>query len=536
MSARDTVAGKWVRGGSRVPGLWRSRVQGVGVGYACGLLGQVASHALFVRPAEITSIWIPGGLIMAFLICRPHRLWPYLLSGFIVGGVCAFALRSGMVGIPLLGYLWLAACMAAGAATFKLVPGEKVIFPTISHLVRFFLCVVVGVSCACSTGFIGVVALIRNDVSLPRLWILSTTAFAVGFMLVTPLGVDLLRSRFPPWRDIRKHVMGFALFSVGLWSLSILAWLAVPSNLSSVPLALFAPSPLLLLAAFHFGRFGPSVGLIVAFLPAIVVAIELDKMDTFEIGLVNSYVMQLWTLAASFLVHALAIQSRQRNEILHRLLVTSEENKSLAARLLQSQEELSIRISRELHDGVNQKLTFFSIALSALKLRSPPELRPPIDELATGVRGLIDEVRDISHSLHPAVLEHAGVAGALDELVRVIEGKWEGEIALRFDVDPDADALEGEGALCLYRVAQEAIRNAIQHSGARGIKVVLLARGNRWRLRVSDNGRGFAPNDVYPHSGLGLLSMRERVRQADGRLSIRSRRGLGTSVTVEMRA
>ncbi|TWI03840.1 signal transduction histidine kinase [Luteimonas cucumeris] len=520
----------------RTPDLMRSRLGATGVGYACGLLGQVASHALFVRPAEITSIWLPGGLVMAFLICRPPGRWPYLLAGFVLGGVCAFALRSGMVVIPLLGYLWLSACMAAGAATVKLVPGQVTMFPTISHLVRFFLYVVVGVSCACASGFIGVVSLIRDDVAMPRLWVLSTTAYAVAFMLITPLAVDLIRSRFPPWRDIGRQVIGFALFSIGLWILSILAWHAVPSNLSSVPLALFAPIPLLMLAAFQFGRFGPSVGLIIAFLPAIVIATRLDKADTFEVGLVNSYIMQLWTLACGVLVHALAIQARQRNDILQRLSVTSEENKSLAARLMLSQEEQSIRLSRELHDGVNQKLTFFSIALSALKLRSPVELHPPIEELTTGVRGLIDEVREISHSLHPAALEHAGLAGALDDLVRMIDGKWEGEIALMVEIDPDANPLTGENALCFYRVAQEAIRNAVQHSGARGMKIMLVARSNRWRLRVSDNGRGFAPDGVNVRSGLGLLSMRERVKSADGRLYIRSRPEFGTSITVEMRA
>ncbi|MFT3668710.1 MAG: histidine kinase [Pseudoxanthomonas sp.] len=536
MAVRGTVAENKASSPSRMSELWQSRLRAVGIGFACGLVGQVASHALFVRPAEITSIWIPGGLIMAFLICRPVRLWLFLLAGFIVGGVCAFALRSGMVGIPLLGYLWLSACMAAGAATIKRTSGQAMMFPTIGHLMRFFLYIVVGVSAACSSGFIGVVALIRDDVPLPRLWMLSTTAFAVGFMLVTPLTADLLRSKFPPWRDIRRQVVGFALFSIGLWILSIVAWHAVPSNLSNVPLVLFAPIPLLMLAAFQFGRFGPSVGLIVAFFPAIVVAIKLDKAQTFEIGLVNSYVMQLWTLAAGVLVHALAIQARQRNDILQRLFATSEENRSLAARLMQSQEEQSMRIARELHDGVNQKLTLFSIALSALKRRSEADLHPPIDELSTGVRGLIDEVRDISHSLHPAVLEHAGITGALDDLVRGIEGKWGGEIALRFDVDPEMDPLEGERALCLYRVAQEAVRNAIEHSGASDMKVALVARRNRWRLRVSDNGRGFSPLDAEGRSGLGLLSMRERVSSADGRLYIRSRPGVGTSITVEMSA
>lgn len=515
---------------------WRTRIGAVGTGFASGLLGQIASHALLVPPAEITSIWIPGGLILAFLVCRPTRLWLLLLAGFVVGGVCAFVLRSGMVLIPALGYLWISVCIAAGARLVKLAPGQTSIFPTIGHLIRFFLYVVIGVSCACASGFVGVVALIRDDIPLPRLWMLGTTAFAVGFMLVTPLVVDLQRSSMPSWRELVKQLKGFSAFCIGLLGLSIAAWHSVPSNLSSIPLVLFAPIPMLMLAAFHFGRFGPSVGLIVAFLPAIVLAIRLDKVDTFELGVVHSYIMQLWTLAAGVMVHALAIQVRQRNDILHRLLLTREENRSLATRLMHSQEEQSIRIARELHDSVNQKLTFFSIALSALRQRSPADLRESIDEVSTGIRGLIDEVREISHSLHPAVLEHAGIVGALDELVRTIEGRWGGQIALRINTDAVVESLKGERALCIYRVAQESIRNSIRHSGASTIKIVLSATQERWRLQVSDNGRGFEPGAVDSATGLGLLSMKERVASVGGTLSIRSRPGKGTSIAVELSA
>ena len=536
MVARGTAESTVIPGWSLASKPWRAPVGAVGTGFASGLLGQIASHTLLVAPAEITSIWVPGGLILAFLVCSPIRRWPLLLGGFVAGGVCAFVLRSGMVLIPALGYLWISACIAAGAGLVKLAPGQTSIFPSISHLIRFFLYVVVGVSSACATGFVGVVALIRDDISLPRLWMLSTTAFAVGFMLVTPLVVDLLRSSIPPWRDLAKQIKGFSIFCIGLWVLSIVAWHSVPSNLSSIPLVLFAPIPLLMLAAFQFGRFGPSIGLIVAFLPAMVMAIRLDKVDTFELGVVNSYIMQLWALAVGVLVHALAIQARQRNDILQNLLVTREENKSLAARLMQSQEEQSIRISRELHDSVNQKLTFFSIALSALRQRSPADLQDPIDEVTTGIRGLIDEVRDISHSLHPAVLEHAGIVGALDELVRIIEGRWGGEISLRIDTDPSMESLKGERALCIYRVAQESIRNAIQHSGASTMKIALSATQERWRLQVTDNGRGFMPGAVDASQGLGLLSMKERVALVGGTLSIRSRPGKGTSIVVELSA
>lgn len=536
MFVRQTAEADVIPGWPFAPKPWRMRVGAVGTGFASGLLGQIASHLLLVAPAEITSIWVPGGLILAFLVCSPIGRWPLLLGGFVAGGVCAFVLRSGMVLAPLMGYLWISACIAAGAGLVKIAPGQTSIFPTIGHLVRFFLYIVVGVSCACSSGFVGVVALIRDDISLPRLWMLSTAAFAVGFMLVTPLVVDLQRTSVPPWRELMKQLKGFSILCIGLWILSIVAWHSVPSSLSSIPLVLFAPIPLLMLAAFQFGRFGPSVGLIVAFLPAMVLAIRLDKVDTFELGLVNSYIVQFWTLAAGVMVHALAIQARQRSDILQNLLATREENRSLASRLMQSQEEQSIRISRELHDSVNQKLTFFSIALSALRQRSPADLQDPIDEVTTGIRGLIDEVRDISHSLHPAILEHAGIVGALDELVRIIEGRWGGEISLRIDTDPTMENLKGERALCIYRVAQESIRNAIQHSGASTMKIVLSAKRERWRLQVSDNGRGFIPSSVSAATGLGLLSMKERAALVGGILSIRSRPGKGTSIAVELGA
>lgn len=506
----------------------------LGIGFACGLLGQLASHILFVRPAEITSIWIPGGLMLGFLACRPLRHWPVLLVGFILGGVSVFVLRSGMLFYPFIGYVWLTICVAAGAAMIKLPPGQRSMFPTVGHLARFFLYIVVGASMAMACGFVGIVSLMRDDVSLPRLWFLSTTAFAVGFMLVTPLVVELHRTRIPPWREIHKPFVGFLVFSLGLWLVSLFVWNVVPTNLSSIPLVLFAPVPLLMLAAFQFGKFGPTVGLIVAFSPAIIFAVRLDRHDTFEIGFVNSYIMQLWTLAAGVLVHALSIQARQRDEILQRLSAKSAENKNLAARVMQSQEEQSMRLSRELHDGVNQKLTFFSIALSSIRQRSPPELQAPIQEVATGIRDLIEEVRDISHSLHPAVLEHTGIAGAIDDLVRIIEGRWGGEIVLRIEVDADQEKLRGERALCIYRLAQEAIRNAIEHSGASAIKVMLTAHRGRWRLRVSDNGRGFVPGESVMRTGLGLLSMRERVQSVGGMLHIRSRPGKGTSISMEV--
>ncbi|MGY1459431.1 ATP-binding protein [Luteimonas sp. A534] len=508
-------------------------------GFLAGLAGQVLAHVLLVEPAEITAIWVPGGLLLAFLVLRPPRAWPAFVAGFIAGGTLAFSIRNGMVLVPFVGYLWISACIVSGAHMVRVPPGQQDMLPTIRDLGRFVVVIVIGVSSSCALGFVGLVGLIRDDVPLPRLWMLSSAAYAVGFMLITPLAVGIARSGLPPWRGIRSSALTFLLLTVILWVVSILVWHGVPANVSSLPLLLFAPVPLLMLAAFQFGRLGPSMGLAVAFIPAIIISVALDRVDMFETDLINSYIMQMWALASGVLVHALAIQARERNEMLERLLAQGKKNRSLAARIIQNQEEQSVRISRELHDGVNQKLTLYSIALSTVAGRVPAEVRPTLEDMRRSIRELMDEVRNISHNLHPAVLEHAGLPGGIDELARSAEGCWGGTVLVRSQIDPSATRLGPEQTLCMYRVAQESVRNAMEHSGADVISIVLLARGAQWRLHLTDNGCGFdvdAASAASAGRGLGLVSMKERVTAVDGRFRIRSRPGKGTCVSVELRA
>lgn len=529
---RSRPPGHVVRGGvsAPAPARWRSAA----CGFVTALATQVVSHALLVYRTEITPIWLPGAFLLAYLLVVPSRRWPAFVSGFVLGGVTAFYLHSGMLLVPLVGYCWLSGCIVAGACMLKAPLRRRGMFPGIADLMRFILVMVVGTSVACAVGFVGLVSLIRDDVALPRLWLLSMSAYAVAFMLVTPLLVEVARLRLAPWREIRPRVLQFLLLTTLLWTVSVAMWHAVPSNLSSIPLILFAPVPLLVLAAFQFGSVGPSLGLVVAFVPAIIFSVLLDRSDTSESVFLNTYVMQMWALAAGVLVHALAIQARQRQAMAERLIQRGIENRSLAARIIHSQEEAGARIARELHDNVCQKLSLHSVALSTLARDLPDGARAGLDDVRRSIRGLMDEIRGISRSLHPPVLEHVGLAQGIEDLARSVDDAWDGVVLVRSRIDPAAAALSPDQRLCMYRIAQESLRNAIEHSGATAIRVSLVAVRHAWRLSVVDNGNGFDVGSAGGAGGMGLPGMRERATVAGGVFRMRSVPGRGTCVAVEI--
>ncbi len=152
--------------------------------------------------------------------------------------------------------------------------------------------------------------------------------------------------------------------------------------------------------------------------------------------------------------------------------------RALAGRLLTAQEGERRRIARELHDGVNQELAAMAIALSTLDGRLPgdtaSDLRREIAGLEARAVKAAEEIRSLSHALHPGVLEHAGLVATL----RGYCGRFEGEHALpvTFRADGDLTTVPADVALCLYRVTQEGLGNVARHSGARHARVAVRAR------------------------------------------------------------
>jgi PAS domain S-box-containing protein len=231
-------------------------------------------------------------------------------------------------------------------------------------------------------------------------------------------------------------------------------------------------------------------------------------------------------LAVSFVTD---ITQRKRAEM--DLRNRERELRALAGSLLTAQEDERRRMARELHDDVTQRLALLSIEIGKLAARadlSVKETRAQLRSLQKQVIQLSHEVRRLSHGLHPAVIEDFGLGTALEELCEEF-GKATG-ISVRFDGPNDDAGLSRDVAASLYRIAQESLGNAAKHARATEVRVALCVNGGNMQLLVSDNGAGFSGEPWRSRIGLGIVSMKERVRMVNGTLSIASRPGQGTEI------
>jgi len=211
-----------------------------------------------------------------------------------------------------------------------------------------------------------------------------------------------------------------------------------------------------------------------------------------------------------------------------------EQNQHLVGRLITVQEEERARIARDLHDDVSQQLAGVAIMLSRLRRKvSKPGSQLDVDGTVTSLEerasALAQAVRNISHELHPSMLQHAGLKAALQRHCADVADHHHLEAI--FSAGDHLDALTPEASLCLYRVAQEAITNVVRHARARTIRVHLRATNEGIELRVADDGIGF-PVSERSGIGLGLRSIDERVRLNRGHVNVESRPGGGTSLLV----
>jgi signal transduction histidine kinase len=207
--------------------------------------------------------------------------------------------------------------------------------------------------------------------------------------------------------------------------------------------------------------------------------------------------------------------------------------RDLAARLITAQEAERMRIARELHDDVGQQLALLSIELDQLGnsvRNSESSIVARAREAADRTAAISTSVHDLSHQLHPPKLELMGLVVAVAGLRRELAQQH--GIAIDFSHAGVPDTVPRDISLCLFRIVQEGLRNAIKHSGAREASVRLAADGDGLLLSIADRGVGF--DSTSAKSGLGLLSMRERLEPLRGTLTIRSSPGAGTQIDVRV--
>src|SRR5262245_7798237 len=174
------------------------------------------------------------------------------------------------------------------------------------------------------------------------------------------------------------------------------------------------------------------------------------------------------------------------------LRVSLERIQDLAGRLIIAQEAERKRIARDLHDDISQQLAALSLALSLFSRRIPEQDKAAVEDALAALQrrtvNLGDSIRRLSHDLHPGVLQQVGLIAALETHCEEFRGHHEIEVTL--DASGDLDTIAPETALCLFRSAQEALRNAVRHGGARRIRVTLSRADGELALSIVDDGCG----------------------------------------------
>ena len=211
-----------------------------------------------------------------------------------------------------------------------------------------------------------------------------------------------------------------------------------------------------------------------------------------------------------------------------------ERIKSLSRQIIDIQERERESISREIHDNVGQLLSAIKMALSRTYKKIPDELstiKDQLSELSDLVNRTIKEIRGLSHTLHPPLIEDLGIASALEELCQ--DFKSYSEINITWDIEQIQKPLQSITKITIYRLFQEGLNNILKHSRATKVYLALTSSVSTINAVIEDNGVGFLADDVLSPlqtKSLGLISMKERVALIGGDLKIISSPGKGTKL------
>ena len=481
--------------------------------------------ARFFSERTGTRLWLPDSVFLCALLLAPkNKWWMYVLVSAPIRFVPA-------VRAPIAAwFLWLtwtndAIKAVLVARLLQYANGNPVRFNTVRRYANYLgIAVLLGPALS---GFFG--ALLRHLALGHSFWP-AFGQWTLGDMLtnivVTPA---LLLWLTREYRGLRPRLFETILWGIGF---AFCLYFAVLTDQSI--LAMYAPFPFLVWAALRLGTVGASSGLFLTTV-FLIFGISQHKGTVFHVIANDMHFLQLFLAILTLPIMFVAILFEERQQAERRLLENQEELnqnykriRDLAGRLIRGQEEERSRIARELHDDITQQVAMLSVGLDRLESLPADKLAIAHGELAE-LRGKTEElglaVRNVSRQLHSTVLHHLGLSKALKALCRALSQQHQIDVHLEAE---ELDNLGDDISLCLFRVAQEALNNAVKHGHAKQITVVLAREAGRVRLQIKDTGIGFDPS-ARPE-GLGMVSMQERLRLVGAKLAINSSPGQGTVI------
>ena len=203
----------------------------------------------------------------------------------------------------------------------------------------------------------------------------------------------------------------------------------------------------------------------------------------------------------------------------------------VSGQLIEAQEQERSRIARDLHDDICQRLALLSMEIEQANRTSNGSFaatKPNLENIQKHCAEIAVDVQSLSHQLHSSTLDYLGVVAAIRAFCRELSRQH--QVSIEFTDSNVPKHLPRDISLCLFRIAQEALHNAVKYSGTNQFSVALCATEEEVQLVVRDAGAGFDVEEAKKNRGLGLVSMQERVNLVHGRFSVESKPGQGTRI------
>ncbi len=491
-----------------------------------------------LQPGSISTLWMPNSLLLSGLLVTERRWW-WLVVAACLPAHLASELLSGVPALMVLSWFISNSAQALlGAWLLHYFVGPKLSFRRSRDLTAFF---VLGAFLAPFLASFLDSALVKlngwGTNSYWDIWRLRLLSNVLASLILVPFVVEWIQQGVSSIRraTVTRTIEGGILIAA-LVAIAIVVFNTQYSTIQHVPARLYWPLPFLIWAAIRFGVRGVTTGLLVVMFLAIHGATHgtgpfLGNSSSHSALSIQGFLI---FISVPLLILAAVIEERQITEASireseRRLLQSTRNIRALAAQLITAQESERRRIAMLLHDDVGQNIATLGLAISRLKRRLPGDSEQfvaELDHLGNQVKGLTTQVRQLSHQLHPEVLEHLGLIAALESHFGELDHLE--KMRIQFSANVMTDPIPSDVAVCLYRVTLEALQNVSLHSGATSAEVALKETDGFLVLEVSDHGRGFDIEKVRRGSGLGLASSEERIRLLSGSLEIQSDPNIGT--------
>ena len=501
----------------------------------------VVSMRLRFSTSGLSLLWPSNALLVATLVLTPKRRWWLYLLSVIPAHIAA--LSPYHLGLPWLAYQIAfnsVEAIACAAILQRFRPailyfetlkevliflGVSVLVPGLANLVAVYPVVKASSSAALLTynssdGFLAVWATCWANNSA------SLMVFVPVILVCVTRGRDYIRS-------LSQRAVGeAALLTVLLTTLTFLVYGNAHTVGDTLPTVYLVPIPFLIWAAIRFGPAGAclSMTLFVCVSSWCAYLGQGPFLRSLSIDRVTVLQMAWMILSAPLL--CLAAVVRERRVAVEELKKAHAELQEFTPRLIAAQEQEKQRISRELHDDVGQRLALLRVGLGLADEKIPAERsaeHAEIHSLLTQLDELAVDVHNMSHQLHSSKLRYLGLRAALKEVCQQLVDQH--HIAIHLTADQLPESISEQVSLCFYRVAQEALMNALKHSGTSQVDVNLNCQGQLLRMCIRDYGIGFNPS--VRGKGLGLVAMHERLRMIGGTLRFNSTAGTGTEVEAQ---